>query len=64
MKYAIVILTLLAAQSAVAADASQCYAINDMDAKNFCLAKARNDRSMCYTIQSSALRSQCLAEVG
>lgn len=64
MKYAAIVLMILISQPVTASDSSKCYAINDMDAKNFCLAKARNDRSMCYTIQGSALRSQCLAEVG
>jgi hypothetical protein len=64
MKLAIAIIITLLVPAAQASDAGKCYAINDMDAKNFCLAKARKERSMCYTIQSSALRSQCLAEVG
>lgn len=48
---------------AIATDAGSCYAINDADARAYCLAKARRDSGTCYTIQSSAMRSQCLAEV-
>lgn len=48
---------------AVAADAASCYAIQDADARVYCLAKARQEPSACYSIQSSGLRSQCLAEV-
>lgn len=46
-----------------AADAGSCYAISSMDARTYCLAKARHDPGMCYAIQSADMRAQCLAEV-
>lgn len=54
---------LVAPGLAGAADAGACYAIQDADARAYCLAKAHGDPARCYSIQSSGLRSQCLAEV-
>lgn len=48
---------------ALAENAGSCYAINNADARTYCLAKARNEPGQCYAIQSSSLRAQCLAEV-
>jgi len=52
-----------AAAPALAADASSCYAVGDMDTRSYCLAKARHEPSMCYAIERADLRVQCLAEV-
>lgn len=43
--------------------AGACYNIQDADARAYCIAKARGDRSPCYNIQKPDLRSLCLAEV-
>ncbi|MEB0076308.1 hypothetical protein QN386_06895 [Pseudomonas sp. CCI3.2] len=48
---------------AIAVDASSCYAINDADARAYCLAKAHGNPSGCYSILAGDLRSMCLAEV-
>lgn len=45
-----------------AADASACYSIANMDARSFCIAKARKEPGMCYSIQRADLRAQCLSE--
>lgn len=55
--------TLLGPIVAMAADSGACYAIQDADARSYCLARARRDVSACYTIQRADLRSQCLSEV-
>lgn len=44
------------------ADVSACYNISDMDARSYCIAKARKSPGMCYSIQRADLRAQCLAE--
>lgn len=53
----------LVAWPAASGDAGTCYTIGDMDARSYCLAKARKDAGMCYSIQRADLRAQCLAEV-
>lgn len=65
MRNTILVTILLAAGCvpAVASDAGACYAIQDADARQYCLAKARREAGQCYAIQSSGLRAQCLAEV-
>lgn len=45
------------------ADAGSCYAVNEPDARAYCLARVRKDPGMCYAVQRSDLRAQCLAEV-
>lgn len=64
MKKLIAVLVLFYATSTAAADTGPCYSIGDADARNYCIAKAKNERSICYTIQKSDMRAQCLAEVG
>lgn len=46
-----------------ATDAGACYAVQDADARTYCLSKAHHDPARCYAIQNAGLRSQCLAEV-
>lgn len=43
-------------------DAGACYTITNMDARNYCIAKARHQPGMCYAIQRGDLRAECLAE--
>ena len=38
-----------------------CYQINNPDAKNFCLATAKNDPSYCYQISGHDQKNMCLA---
>lgn len=64
MKKLIAVVALFSSMSIAAADTGPCYSIGDADARNYCIAKAKNDRSVCYTIQRSDMRAQCLAEVG
>lgn len=45
-----------------AANASQCYQIQDRDHKNFCLAQANGQASYCYQIQDRDLKNVCLAQ--
>lgn len=49
--------------TASAEDTGSCYAITDMDARTWCLAKAHKDPGQCFSIQGSSARSMCLAEV-
>lgn len=60
---ALIVAAFALSPSGVKANAGACYTIDNADARNYCLAKARKEPSMCYTIQSSSIRSQCLAEV-
>jgi hypothetical protein len=46
---------------ALANDAN-CYAIQNQDQKNFCLAKAKNEKSYCYSIQESDNKNACLSK--
>jgi hypothetical protein len=46
------------------ADASQCYAIKNVDMKNNCLATVNHDKSRCYSIKDRDLKNSCLAQVG
>jgi hypothetical protein len=59
----VVALLVSATAPSFAADASTCYTVGDMDARNDCLAKARHEPSMCYAIQRADMRARCLAEV-
>lgn len=63
MKYLLSCFFIVFTSPSFASDAGSCYAINDADARQYCLAKARQDAATCYAIQNSGLRSQCLAEV-
>jgi len=38
-----------------------CYQIQNQDAKNFCLATAKNDNSYCYQISKQDEKYMCLA---
>ena len=38
-----------------------CYQIQNQDAKNFCLATAKNDISYCYQISKQDEKNMCLA---
>ncbi len=64
MKVCVFALMMLMAAPAAADDTNACYTIADADMRNFCLAKAKNERSICATIQRGDLRAQCMAEVG
>lgn len=61
-KYIILSAMLLNAGVAFAGDSSACYSIQDADARNHCLAKARQQSSQCYAIQDSQRRAECQAE--
>jgi hypothetical protein len=41
--------------------ASECYAIQDADRRNACLASAENDQYHCFKIRDADLREACLA---
>lgn len=45
------------------ADAGSCYAINDADARTYCLARSHREPATCYAIQQPDLRAACLGEV-
>lgn len=55
--------TVLFVKGAAANQSGSCYAIQDADARQYCLAKARREPAQCYAVQRADLRSQCLAEV-
>jgi hypothetical protein len=38
-----------------------CYQIQNQDAKNFCLATAKNDSNYCYQISKQDDKNMCLA---
>lgn len=57
------ILLALSSGASSASDAIACYAIDDADARTYCLARARRDPSQCYAIQRPDVRAQCRAEV-
>ena len=38
-----------------------CYQIQNQDAKNFCLATAKNDSNYCYQISKQDEKNMCLA---
>ncbi|NBY63753.1 MAG: hypothetical protein EBQ70_06520 [Betaproteobacteria bacterium] len=45
------------------ANSSNCYAIKNTDAKNFCLAISQQQASYCYSIRESDDKNMCLAQV-
>ena len=47
--------------SLVHAAGDNCYQIQNQDAKNFCLATAKNDNSYCYQISKQDEKNMCLA---
>ena len=52
---------LLTLASLVNAAGDNCYQIQHQDAKNFCLATAKNDNSYCYQISKQDEKNMCLA---
>lgn len=58
-----VALTAAFASGTMAADTGACYAINDPDARTYCLARAHREPATCYAIQRADTRAACLAEV-
>jgi len=59
---AIIISSLITTTPSYAAG-ENCYSISNSDAKNFCLATARNDDGYCINIDSADKRNMCLAMV-
>ena len=57
---AVVILSMYIASLTHAAG-DNCYQIQNQDAKNFCLATAKNDNSYCYQISKQDEKNMCLA---
>lgn len=45
------------------ANDAACYAIQNMDMKNQCLAMAKRQDSYCYSIRESDTKNLCLAQV-
>jgi hypothetical protein len=45
----------------VHAAGDNCYQIQNQDAKNFCLATAKNDGNYCYQISKQDEKNMCLA---
>ncbi len=45
------------------ANSSNCYAIKNTDAKNFCLAISQQQASYCYSIRVNDEKNMCLAQV-
>jgi hypothetical protein len=56
----IAVVSLTAATLAHAAG-DNCYQIQNQDAKNFCLATAKNDGNYCYQISKQDEKNMCLA---
>jgi hypothetical protein len=65
MKLFIKVLTVIAFHLSLAslahAAGDSCYQIQNQDAKNFCLATAKNDNSYCYQISKQDEKNMCLA---
>jgi len=59
LKFTIVVLGLMVASVAQA----DCYAIKNVDNKNVCLAKTKNQSSYCYSVRNNDIKNNCLAEV-
>ncbi len=47
----------------VHANESNCYSIQNSDAKNSCLALAKHQESYCYSIRESDAKNMCLAQI-
>ena len=60
MMYFFALISFLLASLAHAAG-DNCYQIQNQDAKNFCLATAKNDNSYCYQISKQDEKNMCLA---
>ena len=56
-------IALLLTTPRVNANESNCYSIQNSDAKNSCLALAKNQDSYCYSIRESDAKNLCLAQV-
>lgn len=46
------------------ASESNCYSIHNSDSKNYCLAKAKQQKSYCYSIRESDTKNLCFAQIG
>ena len=55
------VLIALATATLVNAAGDNCYQIQNQDAKNFCLATAKNDSNYCYQISKQDEKNMCLA---
>ena len=62
-KFLAIIIAFLITTSPSHAAGDQCYSINNPDAKNFCLATARNEANYCYSISNQDQKNMCLAVV-
>ena len=62
MKF-LLMLVLLLNTFPVHANESHCYSIKNSDAKNSCLALAKNQDSYCYSIREADSKNLCLAQV-
>eukprot|EP01036_Dinobryon_divergens_P050144 gene50144-67144_t len=60
-KFLAIIIASLITTSPLHAAGDQCYSINNPDAKNFCLATARNEANYCYSISNQDQKNMCLA---
>ncbi len=47
----------------LAAFKTDCYQITDMDQRNYCISRERQDAGQCQSIMSSSLRASCRAEI-
>ena len=56
-------IALLLTTPRVHANESNCYSIQNSDAKNSCLALAKNQDSYCYSIRESDAKNLCLAQI-
>ena len=56
-------IALLLTTPKVHANASNCYSIQNSDAKNSCLALAKHQDSYCYSIRESDAKNLCLAQI-
>ena len=58
----LMVLAMVGAQHAAAADASACYNIGDADTRTYCLARMHKEPSLCYAIMKADVKALCLAE--
>jgi hypothetical protein len=61
MKAVVVIMLSMSLATLAHAAGDNCYQIQNQDAKNFCLATAKNDSNYCYQISKQDDKNMCLA---
>jgi uncharacterized protein YxeA len=64
MKKILILLTACLICSVAYSVGENCYQINNIDSKNYCLATAKQEKSYCYQINDADRKNMCLAQAG